>query len=223
MSFGLNVVNAGGYTVIDERYRNYELKATGSIYVPGYNSTNGDYGTEFNYPEYSPTSIILMKNESSTALLTGWITTQNTIRLALMKGDGTLPPSGHVSGTVQWAVIDLIRAPAPDTFGLRVFDASGAIVFDSAKRYMKFRDNFTISSLNRIPVSFTTSVSSPWVLLSDLVGPSKIYMQQGGIVMYLVYIYFRTQGPTLSLIAHGYPGPLTAGSVPPVKLRTATI
>lgn len=222
MSFGLNVLNAGGYTVIDERYRNYELKATGSVAVAGYNPANGDYGTRFNYPGYSPTAIILMKNENSNALLTGWITTQNTIALALLKA-GASQPSEHVSGTVQWALIDLIGAPAPDTFGLRVFDSSNAVVFDSAKRYMKFRDNFTVSSLNSTPISFTTSVSSPWVLLTDLVGPSKAYIQAGGIVMYMVYIYFGTQGTTLYVMAHGYPGPITQGAVPAVKLRTATI
>lgn len=112
--YGFYVLNDSGGVQIDQNYRNFVLLASGTGLSSGAAVTDP-------YPSIAKT--VYVRPSGSTG----------SIQIA-SSAAGTFSAQTAGTGNWDWVIFaDAALAPAPpDTWGIRVFDATGGIVFDSA-------------------------------------------------------------------------------------------
>lgn len=178
MAYGLKVSNSNGFLVIDDNFRNYEVKETGTVACPG----------TYNFAAYGPGVLVLVKNENPALFLTViYAAGSASVRLVDVNDN-------PVSGTITYALLNLATSTDTNNYGFRVFNSAGELVFTSARNYMRLRDSYTVVQMDLTPRSFGIPFTNPWVVANAFGTPISYYIAGGGSAtrVSLVYVAFRT-------------------------------
>lgn len=153
MSYGISVQNASGDVVIDDAYRNHAIVESGTVTVPRLGAA---------YPYYATVRIVLAtpipvsrgpliwgaaSSASLGVALVGTEVNGSAELIAFTLGTDLSFGGGSVS--CDWAVSALPASPSSETYGLRVWDASSNLVFDSGLEYLKMRAVSSVVTLWR--------------------------------------------------------------------------
>lgn len=125
MSYGFRVVNTANTVQVDERFANLALSASGTVYVSG--------AYDLTVSGVTPLVAIVPTGNSSGRL---------SITRGRSNGDGTFTFRLFTSWfglDVDYFVFDK-PATLGSGYGLRVFDASGNVTFDSRLKYMRVQE-----------------------------------------------------------------------------------
>ena len=129
--YGLKVWNKDGFVQIDGTYRNLGLRAKGSVYSGGVGSSTGFYIAAVTLP--------------ATAPMLAWRATAPTAQRQIVQSGGQITYYFECQGNgvrVDYWLFDFPDfAILPGNYGLRVWSASGEVVFDSRARYMRVIDS----------------------------------------------------------------------------------
>lgn len=138
-SYGLRVVNDTNAVQIDQDYRNYVL--LNKITVTSVDATTAGvafttYGcTWVSYTTVSTKSLLAFRSDYPVAIMD-----------ATVSGTQTVYKIGVVAGYVPITIYEFGPAPAStDGYGLRVWNGSSEVVFDSNYHYMRIVDYWTCS------------------------------------------------------------------------------
>lgn len=161
MSYGLRVFGVAGYAQIDHDYRNFEIAQTGSVYCP---SSPWDYGTGVDVSAYGTMPMVFFRCSDPNIYMT--MTYFLGGRLYFYRTDATAQVSSP--GYVEYMIAVPKRVtPSAESYGLRVYDASGNLAFDSGFRSPRV---FTIATVTPNPVAyggvevyFDSAISNPWI------------------------------------------------------------
>lgn len=143
MSFGLTVDNSSGEVVIDETYRNHAIEAEGTVSIPR-------LGASYPYPATVTVTLGAPIAMSRGPLIWGAVQgTAGGVALVSIEVDGSGNLTKFVLGTdlsfgggsytCDWKVTALPAAASSDTHGLRVYDDTGAVAYDSGHRYLRMQ------------------------------------------------------------------------------------
>lgn len=142
MSYGLQVRNAANELVIDDTFANHALAAAGTASV----STYGPWPTAAAARVALPSPVAMSRcplvwGRAAVAGrycgLAGYeINGSNELAAFYLVRAGSDPnPSA-----IDWRVTATPAAPSAETYGLRVYDGAGALVFDSGLSYLRIAD-----------------------------------------------------------------------------------
>lgn len=179
MSFGLSVQNQNSDIVIDQDYMNHLILASGSY-------TQAALGiSEISFTACARPPLVFVNSTARLALY-GYKTTGGQFDKVQIIGDA--------ANTVNYYIAAPGIGASSDSFGLRVFDASGNVVFDSGKDYLKVFDvvGFTTpTDATEITVNHA-SLTTPYYCLNALQG---VLMRGGfnGSQFYTDYFYHCTR------------------------------
>lgn len=128
MPVGLQVLNDNGDIVIDEEYRNFALKSSGSATM---GSTDiGGTATIYTVAiavSGCTTPMLALKSSNYVSVL----------GVNVSGGTYTWTVSSNVASfSFDWYVFDVAEVPA-DTFGLAIYNSAGALVFHSSNKAMR--------------------------------------------------------------------------------------
>lgn len=186
MSYGVEILNGSADVVIDGTYANHSIWASGSYTA---SSSLGTIDT-VSFPAIATPPLIFVHS-----------TVVNVAFLGLTQdGSGNYNGFQTISGNGAGGTVDyFVAAPDPSasaaTWGLRVWDPSGNLVFDSGKTYLHLEDavSFTPPAIGS-PVTVThASVTTPYYLL-NLIGATATSL--GGGVYALGRITVRNTSST---------------------------
>lgn len=127
MSFGIEIKNNDGDIVIDGKYQNHVIAESGSIIGTGLKTVS--FGSSY-APARQP--LLFARNTAGYVGLLGWTFSGGNIN-----GFDCAVKDG---GPTDWKLAVTPGGPSSETQGLRVFDAAGAVVFDSGLNYLKLID-----------------------------------------------------------------------------------
>lgn len=134
MSHGLEVQNSGGDLVIDAAFANFEIVAEGS---GTHNGTGLTAYVDVSFPPTAQPPLVFVRS-----------TSYGLACATLIKNGSGLYASARLYSSAPYNTFAFdwfVAAPAgssasSDTWGMRVYDAGGDVVFDSGRRYVQFRD-----------------------------------------------------------------------------------
>lgn len=136
MSFGLSIQNAAGDYQIDGDFQNHIIAETGSVA-----GAPAGINTVVFAGSYLPSRLPLLFGRSASHVgFRNWNFSGSNIvgfDIAVMNGEG--------GNTFFWKLAVTPAADSGDTFGLRVFNAAGALVFDAGHEYLKLIDAIAVS------------------------------------------------------------------------------
>lgn len=224
MSYGLEVQNSSGDLLIDGNFANFEIIAEGT-------STHNGIGltayVDIAFPPTSQPPLVFVRS-----------TSYGLACATLLKNGSGLYSSARLYSSAPFSTFSFdwfVASPAgasssSDTWGMRVYDAAGDVVFDSGRRYVQFRDvvEIDLGSLvfdtYGIAAITHASVADAYYCLpglrayikSDAVeGPFTYFMAAHAYSATTAYLSYTTQ----SLVGYWTPDPYT---VHPVYLIVAT-
>lgn len=148
MTFGLKMIGDTGAVVIDADYRNYCLIAKGAQTTSA-TPQNLAYITTFSIPAITPTCMIATSGTNSAVIA------------YIDYGAKTLTIFSYAAGvTVNWWLFDLLPAPSADLMGSRIWDAAGALVYDTGNKPMRAWANVSFN-----PSSFAMGANGSFYTL----------------------------------------------------------
>lgn len=194
MSYGLKILNSGGFVQIDDTYENTVLVASGSASASASNIWINP--VRVNFTGVAGTPILCIQFNSSTAYCCVTDVTSSYFEFALLSGANLL---NGVSGTIQWR----IYAKKPSSisvsgYGLVVRNAVGAPVFSSNETYPRIAavlnccpfvpnaSNKAVSTIN-----YGVSLSAPFLTIP---GTLLHYINNQDGHLEFNYFCFRTNG-----------------------------
>ena len=126
MAYGIRIKNADGNIIVDGVNKNFALYASGTETLPG---TAGVTAVSFTATTQIP--IVAIRNASTTYYVSLW-----GIRKTSGSYDGFyLIKANTAAYDVDWRVYLAHPAFVAESYGLRVYDASGNAVFGSGRNY----------------------------------------------------------------------------------------
>lgn len=134
MPEGIQVYNDSGILQIDGTFRNLSLISTGSILC---NNTSTEIPATY--------GDVVVPNSTSPLLAFPGIGNGVTCTVISVSGSNRtfrVFYEGNVSVTIPYYVFD-VPDSTPTTFGLQVYNSSGQLCFDAAKKYMRVLDFYT--------------------------------------------------------------------------------
>lgn len=135
MSYGLEVQNSSGDLVIDGAFANFEIIAEGS------GTTHNGIGltayVDITFPATAQPPLVFVRS-----------TSYGLACATLIKDGSGLYSSARLYSSAPYNTFTFdwfVAAPAgssesSDTWGMRVYDAGGHVVYDSGRRYVQFRE-----------------------------------------------------------------------------------
>lgn len=164
MAYGLKVFTDSGFLVIDDNFRNYEVKATFQLSCP----------STLDLSPYGEGAIVMVKNENDSYFLRSALFGTN-IGFALV--DTSDNPA---SGIISVAVLQMATSADNTPYGLRVFNSAGDLCFTSGRNYMRLRDSYTVTSITQTYASIYIGITNPWVVINPISAPITYYVSGGG-------------------------------------------
>lgn len=166
MTFGIQVISAGGYTQIDDTYGNFRIIASGSVNLSALNPS-----AEVSFPAQSVIPLVFVRAPYGTQF---WgATGVQTVR------SNGFTISTFVGGLVKYIVCAPITGAGSDTFGLRITGPSGQTTFDAAHNLIML-DHYVQQAMDNFHNgNITLSVPAPpvgerYILLNPLTIHSQI-------------------------------------------------
>jgi hypothetical protein len=177
MSYGLRVYNDSGFLQVDQDYKNYSLHQAGTIVTSSQTVYNGNYGNYTGYgfwsvsfPALDHTPLVFVKINNTSHMI-GGTPTKTGVSGRVLSSTGT--NVGTATGiTVSYAVFRRDPVQSSDSQGLRIFNASGQLTFDSGKKPLR-----VCSVLNFHPLLGTSTHSKTLSYSSSL---GMVWMQITG-------------------------------------------
>lgn len=170
MATGIEIYNSSGILQVDNSTFNISLLSSGSLQFP----TGGGGGN-------APTANIVVNGATAPVLCLRSDDSAGPVAVsqATIVAGGTATytvafPVGAI-GTLYWYVFD-VPSPSSENFGLQLFDASGAKVFDSARRPMVIAAVADIPDL-RAATKFIT-LSAPAGRYAACLSAPRVALQQ---------------------------------------------
>lgn len=192
MSYGLKVLNSGGFVQVDSNYKNTVLVASGSATFSGAYWHNS---TTVNFPAVSGTPLLCVRFESSSAFCAVSNLTSSSFEFKLLSSsDMTV----GVSGTINWRIYaDKVGPLNTSGYGLLVKNSSNVVVFSSDELYPRIASVVDGNPYTGVAgkalktISYGVSLSSPFVSI-----PATYLKIANGFDGYLDFNYFcfRTIG-----------------------------
>lgn len=169
MNFGLQILNASGEVLVDGDYQNHIVLESGTASLSNSTSNSINFSGS-----YSPSRLLMLYAQPSDyAGQWGWNLSGGNV-----VGASIVSLSSH---SMPWRLVGLPNAPSADTWGMRIFDAAGNVVFDSGLDYQLLSDIQSFAFPN--PADTTTiahaSTSSPWYSLTAAVGRRFVNLAPG--------------------------------------------
>ena len=165
MAFGLLIHNDNGDIVVDGDYQNHIIAETGSATPPGTAGVVVNVAdTTVNFSStYAPSRqpLLFGRHTASYIGFQRWTYDGsgniNGFRYANREGGGTF----------NWKLAVTPNAASGDTWGMRVFGATGNVVFDSGLDYLKINDIITVTYTSFATGNQThASTTTPFYCLS---------------------------------------------------------
>jgi hypothetical protein len=167
-NYGARFLGDSGIVQIDTGYRNFEVLASGTG-----TGTSGTFSRiDITFPSCSQPPMLFLKTDNNT---TGRVAFQNWNKTGANYTGARIIVHG---GLLQfsWFVVSPPLAPSTDSWGMRVYDSSGNVVFDGGKRYLRIIDALRVGNSNGFggvvlpggAMSYTAthaSVSTPYYCL----------------------------------------------------------
>lgn len=151
--YGLLVKNNSGGIQIDSKYRNLSLDQSGTSETISNNNTSEGVYTRIALTASSLIPIVLVKPNTDY-----FVCVRNYYKSGANYAGVDLVTEQSKSTTIDWGSYRENRTASGETYGLKVFNSSGDLCFDSGKNYFKI---FSVHSI---------SLSAPSGFLSHL-GP----------------------------------------------------
>lgn len=145
MAYGFSVENQSGFVQVDQDFSNYVLIAEGSA------STN----TNISYPTQSTPPIIFVGKTPSNRAVGVQSVRPSSCRLKGF-GNSVFNNSSSFDFSISYRIYGLASenvGPASG-YGIRVFDGSGSVVFDSNEEFMRVR-GVSIFTTNSMPDDYS--------------------------------------------------------------------
>ena len=145
MSYGFAVINSNGYMQLNETTRTFRVVEQGFV-----NAYAAGFGYEFklNHDVLSGAKTLFLRKISGSP----------TGSIAVVDGVSTIGDSAL--GSYEYVVVDITGWSQPSGYGLAIYDAGGAVAFNSENTLMD------ITSVVYMPVNFSTPDSSSTVSVS---------------------------------------------------------
>lgn len=135
MSYGTKIRNNNNQIVIDQDYQNLSIVRTGKVTIT-------DDGVIISYKGKTPLFFIVPTSKPVTVIPK--LRTDGTIDYSLIAS--TWYGDNHSSVTISYVIFD-VGASSSDKYGMRVYNATGAVVFDSGRKYMRVKDIIPASNV----------------------------------------------------------------------------
>lgn len=179
MAFGFRAINDNNEVQIDGTYTNHLIVESGSYTQPAFSSgTSWKDVTFSNTYTYPP--IIFTRQSYYLSLLSYTKSGSN------FTGFRTLSDTGSTGFTVDWYACVPSEATSLENWGMRIWNESSELVFDSGRNYMKIADAVTFTTPSSAGASVTVNtvggITSPYVCLSALQG--RAFITPGGFSIY---------------------------------------
>jgi len=194
MSYGLKILNSGGFVQIDDTHENTVLVASGSASASASNIWGSPVRVNFTAVTGSP--ILCIKFDSSSAYCCVMDIASSYFEFALLSGADL---SKGVSGTIQWRVY--AKKPSGISvsgYGLVVRNAADTPVFSSNETYPRIAAvlnccPYVPNASNKavLTINYGVSLSAPFLMV-----PATLLYYTNNNDGYLGYDYFcfRTNG-----------------------------
>lgn len=165
MTFGLEVQTDSGDIIVDATYANHQVVESGSYTQAAAAAiTTVTFATALNYPP------LIFASCSEYLYFYGYtkIGSQYT-------GFQTISGTGAAAHTVYYYVCAPTPAVSSDTWGMRVWDASSNLVFESGRNYMKIKDvvSYTTPTSglgSSVTINTVSGITAPYACLNAVQG-----------------------------------------------------
>lgn len=157
MSYGLNIYNNSSFLQISENFKNYTLHVSGTVIV----GTN----TAVTFPALSAEVPLVFIRTTNTSNWIGCWVQHDRIILNAFTSTGNSTTSGV---SVQYAVFTKQVPQSTNTYGVRVYNSSGQLCFDSGLKYPRVAYVTNVhpwygsSTASSRTVTFPTTITTPW-------------------------------------------------------------
>jgi hypothetical protein len=160
--YGLKVKNSAGDIIIDSLYRNYAFYTSGQAVATWAGDGYTNYGVMVlvSFTAIPDTQMPLVAIQPATNRMVNLIGYHKTgsywdgfyIQVGVRYDDGN-----WANATINYKVFVAGLAAASGTYGMRIYNASGGLIFDSNRKY------FNIGQVNSVNVGAPSSQSTPSV------------------------------------------------------------
>lgn len=211
MTYGFQVTSSGGARQIDEIGKYLRVLTSGS--VPLHGGYSGDFGARIPVKYLAPNQYLFAHLNKSGLYTDGWASTHPD-----MANDNSSITSGTFISVTQYfpetgyynSAFDYIIATTDDwspteSYGLRIFDSVGSIVFDSGNAMLVITNIITLTLTQSFPAGTTTY---------DY--PLSVAPYTGGTPYFLL-------GPTKRVIKSATSGKYDYFEVMPSLLNSSTV
>ena len=183
MGYGLRVTNDSGQIQIDGTYRNLCKTDYGDNLTLTYANTAGGYFNTVNITASPlPPLIAIRPDPNYPVCIVGYGKTGSNYDKFYVAGSALGNP------TIDWVCYRQVPSVSADAYGLRVYDSSSNIVFDSGKTYLK------IVSVTNIDISASATatqnvdhvgLNNPYYILSPQTLCVRTTSGGGGLVQWV--------------------------------------
>lgn len=139
MAYGITVKNSNGYEIISANYRGYGVISTGTL------------ANNAGLPTLTSGQLLLVRP-------TGTDASGASIKADFMS-PGQTPTFTSSTGYWEYTIVSSLPAASPESYGLRVLNASGQVTFDSGRKQMMPQGSIAVyhdASYNYwLPATFT--------------------------------------------------------------------
>jgi len=153
MAYGIEAVNSNNEKVIQADLPMYVKVRSGTLYPVAGGGWNGIYSYMINGTNAEPSG---SEETFYTTPVGSWV---SYFPFGLPSGNGRVP-TGQMSTTqttLEYTVFDSITnvGPSSDTYGMRVYNSSGALCYDSGRETARVSDNVSLFSTHTHPQTQT--------------------------------------------------------------------
>lgn len=186
MAYGFRAINDNNEVQIDGTYTNHLIVESGTYTQPAFSSglsvADITFSNTYTYPP-----IIFTRQSYYLSLLSLKQSGSN------YTGFRTISDTGSTGFSVDWYACVPSEAESLDAWGIKVWNASSEIVFDSGRNYMKIKDAVTFTTPSSSGASTTVNtvsgISNPYICLSSLQG--RAFSFAGGFSIYFYVLAKR--------------------------------
>lgn len=176
MSYGLRVYSDSGFLQLDQDYKNYSLHQAGTVVSTNKTEYNGNYGNYTGYgywsvsfPALDHTPLVFVKMNNTTHMI-GATPTKNSLSGRILSSTGRNASSA--SGiTVSYAIFRRDPVLSTDSYGLRLYNGSGQLTFDSGKKPLRVASVLNFhpllgTSTHTKTLSYPSSLGMVWMQIT---------------------------------------------------------
>lgn len=199
MSYGFYTKNSSLGFQVDGKHSNMALTEQGSVTISG--------DTLININAAPEVPIITIRPETGKWVRVGGLNRNSNGNFNGFRITSELSDNGnYISTSVEWKCYRKVTQPSSEKYGLRVYNSSGDLVFDSGLSYFKI---VQVNNLTKddLPATINYSVDNPYFLITNFDLKMKSHQVANGqwfAEFYLVGINVQSANSVKVNLFHTY-------------------